>query len=55
MDPALSTKYVFTITANIGSVVSAGDIGHGVRRVFHFGPRRCGNRSASAPLRKYRL
>jgi len=33
MAPALSTKFVFTITANIGSVVSAGDIGHGVRRI----------------------
>jgi len=34
MTPQLSTKYVFTITANIGSVVSAGDIGHGVRRII---------------------
>jgi hypothetical protein len=32
--PRLSTKYVFTITANIGSVTSAGDIGHGVRRII---------------------
>jgi hypothetical protein len=32
--PQLSTKYVFTITANIGSVTSAGDIGHGVRRII---------------------
>src|ERR1700733_5798584 len=31
MTPQLSTKYVFTITANIGGVTSAGDIGHGVR------------------------
>src|SRR3979490_3273560 len=31
--PRLSTKYVFTITANIGSVTSAGEIGHGVRRI----------------------
>ena len=34
MTPALQTKYVFTITANIGSVTSAGDIGHGVRRII---------------------
>jgi hypothetical protein len=32
--PQLSTKYVFSITANIGSVTSAGDIGHGVRRII---------------------
>ena len=32
--PQLPTKYVFTITANIGSVISAGDIGHGVRRII---------------------
>src|SRR5882724_608123 len=32
--PRLSTKYVFTITANIGSVTSAGDIGRGVRRII---------------------
>jgi hypothetical protein len=34
MTPALRTRYVFTITANIGSVTSAGDIGHGVRRII---------------------
>src|ERR1035441_10617242 len=34
MTPALQTKYVFTITANIGSVTSVGDIGHGVRRII---------------------
>jgi hypothetical protein len=34
MEPALQTKYVFTITAHIGSVTSAGDIGHGVRRII---------------------
>lgn len=34
MLPVLETKYVFTITALIGDVVSAGDIGHGVRRVI---------------------
>jgi hypothetical protein len=34
MTPQLSTKYVFTITAHIGSVTSAGNIGHGVRRII---------------------
>ena len=34
MTPQLSTKYVFTITATIGSVISAGDVGHGVRRII---------------------
>ena len=34
MDPQLSTEYVFTITAHIGGVTSAGDIGHGVRRII---------------------
>ena len=34
MDPQLSTKYVLTITAHIGDVTSAGDIGHGVRRII---------------------
>jgi hypothetical protein len=34
MAPVLQTKYVCTITANIGSVTSAGDIGHGVRRII---------------------
>ena len=32
--PTLSTQYVFTITARIGGVTSAGDIGHGVRRII---------------------
>jgi hypothetical protein len=32
--PLLETKYVFTITARIGEVTSAGDIGHGVRRII---------------------
>ena len=32
--PELQTKYVFTITARIGEVTSAGDIGHGVRRII---------------------
>src|ERR1700682_2206558 len=34
MTPQLSTKYVFTITATIGSVTSVGDVGHGVRRII---------------------
>lgn len=32
--PKLETKYVFTITAHIGEVISAGDTGAGVRRVI---------------------
>ena len=34
MIPQLSTKYVFTITARIGEVTSAGETGHGVRRII---------------------
>jgi Protein of unknown function (DUF3237) len=34
MVPQLATKYVFTITAHIGAVTSAGDIGTGVRRII---------------------
>ena len=34
MEPALQTRYVFTITAHIGGVTSAGDIGTGVRRII---------------------
>ena len=34
MNPQLSTRYVFTITAEIGAVTSAGEIGHGVRRII---------------------
>src|SRR2546429_4542292 len=34
MTPALQTKYAFTIAAHIGGVTSAGDIGHGVRRII---------------------
>jgi Protein of unknown function (DUF3237) len=34
MSPVLETKYVFTITARIGPVTSAGDIGRGVRRII---------------------
>ena len=33
MTPVIETQYVFTITAHIDPVVSAGDIGHGVRRI----------------------
>ncbi len=32
--PILRTRYAFTITAHIGEVVSAGDTGHGVRRII---------------------
>jgi hypothetical protein len=32
--PVLQTKYVFTITARIGEVTTAGDIGYGVRRII---------------------
>jgi hypothetical protein len=34
MTPQLLTKYVFTITARIGEVTSAGEIGTGVRRII---------------------
>jgi hypothetical protein len=34
MAPELRTKYVFTITARLGEVTTAGDIGHGVRRII---------------------
>jgi hypothetical protein len=34
MEPVLQTRYAFTITAHIGSVTSAGDIGTGVRRII---------------------
>ena len=34
MAPVLETKYVFTITANIGPVTSAGEIGSGIRRII---------------------
>ncbi len=34
MEPVLQTRYVFTITARIGSMTSAGDIGTGVRRII---------------------
>src|SRR6516225_10580987 len=34
MTPALRTRYAFTITAQVGAVTTAGDIGHGVRRII---------------------
>lgn len=34
MPSALQTKYVFTINAHIGDVVTAGETGHGVRRII---------------------
>jgi len=34
MTPQLATRYVFTITAEIGGVTSAGELGHGVRRII---------------------
>jgi hypothetical protein len=34
MIPQLETRYVFTITAGIGDVTSAGEIGSGVRRII---------------------
>jgi len=34
MVPQLETKYVFTITAKIADVTTAGDIGTGVRRII---------------------
>ena len=34
MTPQLATRYVFTITAHIGGVTTAGEIGRGVRRII---------------------
>ena len=34
MTSVLETKYVFTITARIAEATTAGDIGHGVRRII---------------------
>ncbi|GIQ71587.1 DUF3237 domain-containing protein [Bradyrhizobium sp. RD5-C2] len=34
MTPELQTRYVFTITARIAEVISAGDIGTGIRRII---------------------
>jgi hypothetical protein len=33
MSPVIKTRYVFTITAQVDPVVTAGDVGHGVRRI----------------------
>jgi hypothetical protein len=34
MTPELRTRYAFTITARIADVTTAGDVGHGVRRII---------------------
>ena len=34
MAPTIETKYVFTLTVSIADVTTAGDIGHGVRRII---------------------
>ena len=34
MSPTLQTRYVFTITARIAEATTAGDLGHGVRRII---------------------
>jgi uncharacterized protein DUF3237 len=34
MTPAISTKYVFTITVHVDAATLAGDIGYGVRRII---------------------
>jgi Protein of unknown function (DUF3237) len=34
MTPELQTRYVFTITARIAEATTAGDLGHGVRRII---------------------
>jgi hypothetical protein len=34
MKPQLETRYVFTLTVRIGEVTSAGETGHGVRRII---------------------
>src|ERR1700749_4626267 len=34
MSPVLETRYAFTITAEIGAVTSAGEIGTGIRRII---------------------
>src|SRR3954471_7766626 len=34
MTPELKTRYVFTLTVEIGAVTTAGDTGHGVRRII---------------------
>ncbi len=34
MTPVLNTRYVFTVTAKIAEVISAGETGYGVRRII---------------------
>jgi len=34
MTPELETRYVFTLTVEIGAVTTAGETGHGVRRII---------------------
>ena len=34
MTPELQTRYVFTLTVHIGEVTTAGETGHGVRRII---------------------
>ena len=34
MTPELKTRYVFTLTVAIGAVTTAGETGHGVRRII---------------------
>ena len=34
MEPVLTTRYVFTITAHVAGITSAGDIGVGERRII---------------------
>ena len=34
MTPELKTRYVFTLTVHIGDVTTAGETGHGVRRII---------------------
>ena len=34
MTPVLQTRYVFTLTVHIGDVTTAGNTGHGVRRII---------------------
>jgi Protein of unknown function (DUF3237) len=34
MEPSLATRYVFTITAHVGGIASAGQLGFGERRII---------------------
>src|ERR1700712_2742381 len=34
MTPVIQTRYVFTITAQIGEGTTAGEVGHGIRRII---------------------